>query len=85
MMAETTRDETFCGICGHLLTRPMIAAEFDGKFADYEAREVGTMNFAICSECRAKILEIDDGGLDAARRRAREMRDGDGAGTVARP
>ena len=84
-MAETKRDETFCGICGHLLTRPMIAAEFDGKYMDYEAREVGSMNFAICSECRAKILEIDDGGLDAARRRSWEMSEWDGAGTATRP
>ena len=35
------------------------------------------MNFAICSECRSKILEIDDGGLDAAKRRAQEMQDED--------
>ena len=76
-MNETTREETFCGICGHLLTRLMIAAEFDGRYVDYEAREVGGMNFAICSECRSKILEIDDGGLDAAKRRAQEMQDED--------
>lgn len=39
-MAETKRDETFCGSSGHLLTRAMIAAEFDGKYVDYEAREM---------------------------------------------
>ena len=81
-MVETSRDETFCGICGHLLTRAMIAAEFDGRYVDYEIHEVGTMNFAICSECRAKILEFDDGGLSAAKRRAREMREGDGSGVA---
>lgn len=84
-MSETTHEEAFCGICGHLLTQLMIAAEFDGKYIDYEAREVGTMNFAICSECRAKILEVDNGGLEAAKRRAREMSEWDGAGTATRP
>jgi hypothetical protein len=56
-MSETTHEETFCGICGHLLTRLMIAAEFDGKYMDYEA----------------------------AKRRAREMSEWDGAGTATRP
>lgn len=84
-MPTIDNEETFCGICGHLLTRAMIAAEFDGRYVDYVDREVGTMNFAICSECRAKILEIDDGGLEAAKRRAREMSEWDGAGTATRP
>lgn len=71
-MTRTSRDETFCGICGHLLTRAMIAAEFDGQFIDYADREALEMSFPICDECRRKPLDIDEGGIEAARRRTRE-------------
>lgn len=84
-MDGTKRDETFCGICGHLLTRAMIAAEFDGQFIDYADRESLTLNFPVCDECRRKLPDIDKGGLEAAKRRAREMWETDGTGTVARP
>ena len=72
-MTRTSRDETFCGICGHLLTRAMIAAEFDGQFIDYADREALEMGFPICDECRRKPLDIDGGGIEAARRRTREI------------
>ena len=71
-MTRTSRDETFCGICGHLLTRAMIAAEFDGQFIDYADREALEMSFPICDECRRKLLDIDAGGIEAAKRRTRE-------------
>lgn len=52
---------------------------FTGRqFIDYADREALTLNFPICDECRRKLLGIDKGGLEAAKRRAREMRDGDG-------
>lgn len=63
-MTRTSRGETFCGICGHLLT---------------------PLNFPVCDECRRKLLDIDNGGLEAAKRRAREMSEWDGAGTATRP
>ena len=72
-MTRTSRDETFCGICGHLLTRAMIAAEFDGQFIDYVDREALEMSFPICDECRRKLLDIDAGGIEAAKRRTREV------------
>ena len=51
----------------------MIAAEFDGQFIDYVDREALEMSFPICDECRRKLLDIDAGGIEAAKRRTREV------------
>jgi len=66
--------DTFCSSCGFPLSRREIAAKVEGYLTDYERRADGDITLVLCSECRAAMLEIIDGGMQAAKRRRKEYK-----------
>jgi hypothetical protein len=49
-----------CGFCGIAIYQMEVAAEFAGKWIDYEERTTGDGSFALCGECRLKVKSVLD-------------------------
>jgi hypothetical protein len=49
-----------CGFCGIAIYQREVAAEFAGKWVDYEERTTGDGSFALCGECRQRIKSVLD-------------------------
>jgi len=47
-----------CGFCGMALYKRECAAEFDGRWIDYEGRCTDQASFAICGECRLRVKSV---------------------------
>lgn len=64
--------EDFCSICGHMIpSRSHLGGAIEGELVNYERRETATILLHLCTECVTKLDEIESGGVDAARRRAK--------------
>lgn len=51
-MQEVDEDDVFvCAGCGVAFYPAEIAAEFDGRFVDYDMRAQGVANIVYCGEC----------------------------------
>jgi len=66
-------DETYCSLCGHLLTKREIAARVDGSLIDFENRDDGEITLVFCSECWSKTNAVLEGGIARARKQWREL------------
>jgi len=56
----------FCGLCGIALTKYEIAADIRGEFTLFDERGIGTVQITLCADCKEKVKEIGQGGLDKA-------------------
>ena len=48
-----------CGFCGVAIYSMEIAADFEGRMVDYDARDgMQPCAFALCGECRNRVKEV---------------------------
>jgi hypothetical protein len=52
-------------------SRSHLGGAIDGELINYERRETANILLHLCTECVVKLDEIESGGVEAARRRAR--------------
>ena len=56
----------FCGMCGFALTKYELAADIRGDFVLFDERGIGSIQITLCADCKEKVKEIAQGGLDKA-------------------
>lgn len=78
MLARETDEEDnifVCAGCGIAFFPLEIAAEFDGRFVDYDSRAQGVANIVYCGECWGNVKDNLCTSKEDARARREAMQD----------